>query len=74
MNGSKYKGRGLTVEFSVPKGSYDKRVDNIVEHTKMERKDVIKPFSVKKEARAEEEAKAKQEEQEKEIEAAKTKT
>ena len=47
MNGAKYKGRNLTVEFSVPKGSYEKRVDAIVEHTNMERNEVIKPTSVK---------------------------
>ena len=74
MNGNKYKGRNLTVEFSVPKESYEKRLDNIVGHTKTERKDVVKPWSVKKEARDESEAKAKKEEELKEIEAAKTKT
>ena len=74
MNGNKYKGRNLTVEFSVPKESYEKRLDNIVGHTKTERKDVVKPWSVKKEARDESEAKVKKEEELKEIEAAKTKT
>jgi len=43
MNGTKYKGRNLTVEFSVPKINYEKRVDNIVGHTNMERDAVIKP-------------------------------
>ena len=51
MNGAKYKGRNLTVEFSVPKGSYEKRVDAIVEHTNMERNQVIKPTSVKQDAK-----------------------
>lgn len=30
MNGTKYKGRDLTVEFSVPKSAYEARIDNIV--------------------------------------------
>ena len=37
MHGAKYKGRNLTVEFSVDKKTYEKRIENIVEHTKMER-------------------------------------
>jgi len=60
MNGAKYKGRNLTVEFSVPKGSYEKRIDSIVEHTHMQRKDAIQPMSLKlekkKEAKEKEEA------------------
>ena len=51
MNGEKYRGRTITVEFSVPKGSYEKRIDAIVEHTKMERNEAIKPQSVRIEAK-----------------------
>ena len=47
MNGSKYKGRSLNVEFSVPKENYEKRIENIVGHTNMERKEAIKPQSIK---------------------------
>ena len=53
MNGAKYKGRNLTVEFSVPKGSYEKRVEHIVEHTNMERDAVIRPQSIKREEKEE---------------------
>lgn len=74
MNGSKFKGRNLTVEFSVPKESYEKRIDNILGATNMERKDVIKPVSVKNEIRTEKDAKAKAEEEQKVIEANKTVT
>ena len=51
MDGSKYKGRNLTVEFSVDKTTYEKRIESIVEHTKMERKEAIKPTSVKAQAK-----------------------
>ena len=47
MHGAKYKGRNLTVEFSVDKKTYENRINSIVEHTKMERNDAIKPASVK---------------------------
>ena len=47
MHGSKYKGRNLTVEFSVDKKTYEQRIQNIVGHTKMERNDAIKPTSIK---------------------------
>jgi RNA recognition motif-containing protein len=43
MNGQKFKGRTVALEFSLPKGRYEKKVQNIVEHTNMERKDVILP-------------------------------
>jgi len=68
MNGSKYKGRSLTVEFSVPKESYEKRLDSIVSSTNMERKEAIKPMSIKNDTKttaqltkAEAEKKAKEE-------------
>ena len=47
MHDSKYKGRSLTVEFAVDKATYEKRIESIVEHTKMERTEAIKPMSVK---------------------------
>ena len=68
MNGSKYKGRNMTVEFAVPKESYEKRLDAIVESTNMERKEAIKPMSIKNDTKttaqvnkAEAEKKAKEE-------------
>ena len=47
MNGQKFKGRPLTVELSVSKANYEKRITNIMEHNNMEKKDVIKPKSIK---------------------------
>jgi len=43
MNGQKFKGRTVALEFSLPKGKYEKKVQHIVENTKMERQDVIVP-------------------------------
>jgi len=74
MNGTKYKGRNLTVEFSVPKNTYEARIDNIVANTNMERKDAITPFGVKSDARDEEDAKKKEIETKAATEAAKTVT
>ena len=51
MNGQKFKGRPLTVELSVSKTSYEKRVSHIMEHNKVDKKDVIKPQSIKVEER-----------------------
>jgi len=42
----------LTVEISVPKTAYEKRVDALVEHTNMDRKEAIRPMSLKWEERA----------------------
>ena len=47
MNGQKFKGRPIAVELSVPKGAYDKRVNALVENTNMDRKEAIKPMSIK---------------------------
>ena len=64
MHNAKYKGRNLTVEFSVPKGTYENRINQIVEHTNMERKEAIKPMSIKVAQKvAETEAKGQEEEQ-----------
>ena len=37
LNNSKWKGRTITVNFSVPKLSYESKLDSLVEHTKMDR-------------------------------------
>ena len=46
LHGTKYKGRDLTVEFSVSRETYERRLETIVEHTNMERKDVVVPLSI----------------------------
>lgn len=81
MNGTKYKGRNLTVEFSVDKKTYERRIETIVEHTKMERNDAIKPTSVKSQIKTTEKELAEKKEKERveakqaaEVEANKTKT
>ena len=61
LHGSKFKGRTLAVEFSLPKGRYETKVKNIVEHSKMERADVIVPKVIKEER----EGKKKEQEEEK---------
>ena len=35
MNGKQWKGRTIAVAFSLPKASYEARVENVVKHTKM---------------------------------------
>ncbi len=75
MNGSKYKGRSLTVEFSVAKEVYEKRIESIVEHTNMERADAIKPTSIKVDIKKDEQTiKAEQERKAKELAEAPPKT
>lgn len=43
MHNSKWKGRTVAVGFSVPKGSYESRIDHFVAHTNMEKKDAVLP-------------------------------
>jgi RNA recognition motif-containing protein len=43
MNGQKFKGRTVALEFSLPKGKYEKKVQHILENTNQERQDVILP-------------------------------
>ena len=75
MNGQKFKGRPLTVELSVPKASYEKRLTSIMEHTNMDKKDVIKPKSIKIEEKKEKDRVAEEEQKQKEKDAEpKTKT
>ena len=47
LHGKKFKGRTVALEFSLPKQRYEKRVANIVEHTNMDRKEVILPKEVR---------------------------
>ena len=74
MNGAKFKGRNLTVEFSVPKADYEKRIDNIVANTNTEKKDAIQPISIKAGVRKTEAEEKKAKADEAEVEAGKTKT
>lgn len=65
FQGKKFKGRTVTMEFSLPKERYEKRVANIVENTKMDRKEVIVPKEVREEN---EQKKAKEDEWRKKLE------
>jgi RNA recognition motif-containing protein len=58
LHGSKFKGRVLAAEFSLPKGRYETRVQHIVENTNQARGEVIVPKVVREER---EEIKAKKE-------------
>lgn len=49
MNGSKYKGRAITVEFSTPSRKYENRVQSIIDNTNMSRKDIVVPTIIKQE-------------------------
>lgn len=49
FHGQKFKGRTVAMEFSLPKERYERRVQHIVENTKMDRKDVIVPKEVREE-------------------------
>ena len=59
MNGKQFKGRNLTVEFSLPKASYETKVQHVLENTNQTKQEVIRPKSVKLEEKkkAEEEEK-----------------
>ena len=37
LNDSKWKGRTITVNHSIPKGSYETKMESIVEHTNLDR-------------------------------------
>lgn len=37
LNGSKFKGRDITVELSMPKLKYDKKIQNLMENTNMDK-------------------------------------
>ncbi len=54
MNGSTFKGRPLTVEFSLPKASYETKVQHVLDNTNQTKQDVIKPKSVKLEEKKKE--------------------
>lgn len=47
MHNSTFKGRPLTVEFSLPKASYETKVQHVLDNTNMQKEDVIKPKSIK---------------------------
>ena len=47
MNQSKFKGRSLTVELSLPKASYEAKVQHQIDNTNQTKEDIIKPKSIK---------------------------
>lgn len=47
MHASTFKGRPLTVEFSLPKSSYEVKVQHVIDNTNQTKQDVIKPKTVK---------------------------
>ena len=49
MHASTFKGRSLTVEFSLPKASYETKVQHVLDNTNQTKQDVIKPKSIKME-------------------------
>ena len=49
MHNSKWKGRTIAVGFSVPKGSYESRIDKFVAHTGLEKKDAVLPKKLREE-------------------------
>ena len=59
MNGTKFKGRPLTVEFALSKQNYEAKVENIMSNTNMDKDTVIKNklFKEKKEEKKDGEAK-----------------
>ena len=50
LNNKEWKGRKLTVDFSVPKLSYEHKISKVVEHTNLTKEDAIlpKPFREQK--------------------------
>jgi len=66
LNNSKWKGRTVTVNFSVPKLSYESKLDSLVEHTKMDRQTAAIPKVLREEKnikKSEEEQKKKEKEE-----------
>ena len=49
MSGQKWKGRAITVEFSLPKNSYETKVQHVLDNTNQTKQEVIRPKSVKQE-------------------------
>lgn len=49
MNGQKFKGRTVALEMSLPRERYEHKVQNIVEHHKIDRKDAIVPKTIREE-------------------------
>ena len=68
MNNNQWKGRTLSLEFAVPKGSYESKIVKIVEHTNLDRENAILPKVLRDEKRQREEVKEKAEAEKKEYE------
>ena len=66
MNEKLWKGRTLTITFSVPKASYDTKLDHIVQHTKLSKQDASLPKVLRDEKKKNDDLKkAKEDEKEK---------
>ena len=59
MNGKQWKGRTIAVTFSLPKASYENRVENLVKHTKMTKEEASLPKVLRDEKKRTETAKEK---------------
>jgi RNA recognition motif-containing protein len=47
MHNSLFKGRKITVEFSLPKASYETKVQHVLDNTNQTKQQVIRPKSIK---------------------------
>ena len=47
MHNMMFKGRSLTVEFSIPKASYETKVQHVLDNTNLTKQEAIKPKSIK---------------------------
>lgn len=63
MNNAQWKGRTLALDFSVPKGSYEAKIEKIVTHTTLEKKDAIIPKTLRDERKLQDAEKAKKAEE-----------
>ena len=63
MHNHAWKGRTLAVDFSVPKGSYEHKVEVVVKHTGLEKRDAVLPKILRDERKVVEAVKEKKEEE-----------
>ena len=68
LNNKDWKGRKITVDFSVPKLSYEHKISKVVEHTNLTREDAILPKTLRDQKKEAQEEKSKKEQERKEYE------
>lgn len=68
LNNKEWKGRKITVDFSVPKLSYEHKIGKVVEHTGLAREEAILPKALRDEKKVAQEVKDKLAEEKKEYE------